>query len=207
VERQKVLLAGLLRGDSDAFWQIWRMHEQRIIEVCRRRMSGAQADIDDAMSRSMFVALEKMPEHAGSILNVEAWLTRLCCNVCIDIQRERSRASRRAVSVDADTGIEEILTANDSPEQHCLATELGTLIARAIEELPLPLRNASRMRFIDEASYAEIAEQLSITVVNARKRVQQSRSLLRQRLAPTTRRNGITQDPPRQSAVRPKVLR
>ncbi len=184
-ERQRVLLASLVRGDTTAFWQLWRMHEQRIVEVCRRRMSGAQADVDDAMSRSMFVALEKMPEHAASILNVEAWLTRLCCNVCIDIQRERSRSSRRAVSVDADTGIEDILTANDSPEAHCLATELGTLIARAIAELPPPLRDASRMRFIDEASYPDIAKKLSISVVNARKRVQQSRSILRERLTAT----------------------
>jgi RNA polymerase sigma factor (sigma-70 family) len=179
---EEALLAGLLAGDADAFWQLWRLHERHIIEVCRRRMNGAEGDVDDAVSRSMFVAMEKMPEYAASILNVEAWLTRLTCNVCIDIQRERSRAARGAVSVDADRGIEELLVSNDSPEEHCLASELGTLIARAINELRPPLREAARLRFVEEASYPAIAKELAITEVNARKRVQQSRTILRERL-------------------------
>ena len=165
-----------------AFWKLWRIHEPHLVEVCRRRMSGGPADVDDAMSRSMFVALDKMPEHAASIMNVEAWLTRLCCNVCIDIQRERTRASRGAVSVDLVNGIEKVLASDDSPERHCLASELGTLIARAIDDLRPPLRDVARLRFIDEASYDEIARMLSITNANARKRVQQSRSILRERL-------------------------
>lgn len=152
------------------------------MDVCRRRMSGAPADIDDAVSRSMFVALEKLPEHAASILNLEAWLTRLCCNVCIDIQRERTRATRGAVSVEDADGIEEVLAYYDSPEHHCLASEIGTLITDAMNDLRPSLRDAARLRFIDEASYDEIASKLSITVVNARKRVQQSRSILRERL-------------------------
>jgi RNA polymerase sigma factor (sigma-70 family) len=181
-KRERTLLADLVEGDSGAFWHLWRLHERRIIDVCRRRMSGAPADVDYAVSRSMFVALEKLPEHAASILNLEAWLTRLCCNVCIDIQRERSRASRGAVSVDATVGIEEILAYDDSPEHHCLASEIGALISDAMNDLRPSLRDAARLRFIDEASYDEIASKLSITVVNARKRVQQSRSILRARL-------------------------
>lgn len=181
-KRDGTLLANLIQGDSSAFWQLWRLHERRILDICRHRMNGAPADVDDAVSRSMFVAMEKMPEHAASIMNVEAWLTRLCCNVCIDIQRERTRASRGAVSVDAGTGIEEILASGDSPEERCFAGELDTLIVRAIEELRPPLRDAARLRFIEEASYPEIAKKLSITLVNARKRVQQSRTILRERL-------------------------
>lgn len=182
-EREKALLSSLVAGDSEAFWQLWRLHEPHILDVCRRRMSGAPADVDDAMSRSMFVAMEKLPEHAAAIVNVEAWLMRLTCNVCIDIQRERTRATRGAVSVDADSSIEELLpSADNSPEQRCLASELGTLIARAIAELRPPLREAARMRFVEEASYPAIAKTLSITVANARKRVQQSRAILRERL-------------------------
>ena len=182
-KREGALLASLIQGDSSAFWQLWHLHERRIIDVCRRRMNGEPAEVDDAVSRSMFVAMEKMPEHAAAIMNVEAWLTRLCCNVCVDIQRERSRAWRGAVSVEAGTGIEEILASKDSPEESCLANEIGTLIARTIDELRPPLKDAARLRFIEEASYQDIAKKLSITQVNARKRVQQSRSILRERIA------------------------
>lgn len=181
--REETLLASLIDGDSSAFWPLWRLHERHIIEVCRRRMNGQEADVDDAVSRSMFVAMEKIPEHAASILNLEAWLTRLCCNVCIDMQRERSRATRNAVSVDADDSVEELLASNGSPEDHCLASEIGALIARAINDLRPPLREAARLRFIEEAPYPTIAKKLSISMVNARKRVQQSRTILRDRLS------------------------
>jgi RNA polymerase sigma-70 factor (ECF subfamily) len=145
-------------------------------------MNGMHADVEDAVSRSMFAAHEKMPAYASSILNLEAWLTRLSCNVCIDIQRERQRASRGVISVDDGGGIEDTLAGRDSPEERCLASEIGTLIADAIGELPAPLRQAARMRFVEEASYPEMADRLAITVENARKRVQQSRSILRERL-------------------------
>ena len=52
----------------------------------------------------------------------------------------------------------------------------------AIGELPPVLRDAARMRFVEEASYSEMAEKLAITQENARKRVEQSRRLLRERL-------------------------
>jgi RNA polymerase sigma-70 factor (ECF subfamily) len=183
--REHPLLESLVRGDREAFWELWQMHEPHIADVCRRRMSSAPTDADDAMSRSMFVAFEKMPEYAASIINVEAWLTRLCCNVCTDVLRERCHASRGgAISVEAASG-EPALASNDSPEENCMSRELGRLIARAIDELRPSLRDAARLRFIDEASYPEIAKRLRITPANARKRVQQSRSILRQRLGIT----------------------
>jgi len=175
------LLAHVVEGDPSAFWQLWDMHERHIVDVCRRRMRSAQTEVDDAVNRSMFIAFEKMPEHAASIMNVEAWLTRLCSNVCVDILRERTQAMRGAVSVDAAGGIASLASA-DSPERRYLSIELGRLIARAIDDLRPSLRDAARLRFIDEASYPEIASALSITMANARKRVQQSRSILRERL-------------------------
>jgi RNA polymerase sigma factor (sigma-70 family) len=181
-EQERTLLDSLSEGNTAAFWQLWRRHERRIIDVCRRRMNGMHADVEDAVSRSMVAAHDKMPEYAASILNLEAWLTRLTCNVCIDIQRERQRASRGVISVDEGAGIEDTLAGRDSPEEHCLASEIGTLIAEAIGDLPPALREAARLRFVDEASYPEMANRLAITVENARKRVQQSRSILRERL-------------------------
>jgi RNA polymerase sigma factor (sigma-70 family) len=85
------------------------------------------------------------------------------------------------VSADT-TDVVESIAADDSPEERLLVTEIGTLIATAIGELPPPLRDAARLRFIDEVSYPEMAEALAITVENARKRVQQSRRMLRERL-------------------------
>src|SRR5438270_8150137 len=98
--RDRVLLDQLSRGNGSAFWDLWGNHRARVADVCRRQMSGVAADADDAMSRAMLQAQEKMPAYASSILNVDAWLTRLSCNICFDIHRERCRAMRGAVNVD-----------------------------------------------------------------------------------------------------------
>jgi RNA polymerase sigma factor (sigma-70 family) len=181
-EEERMLLESLGGGDAASFWPLWRRHEHRIIDVCRRRMKGVQADIEDAVSRSMVAAFERMPAYASSILNLEAWLTRLSCNVCIDIQRERVRISRNAVSASDGAGIAETVASDDSPEERCRAMEIGTLIAAAIGELPPMLRTAAQLRFVDEVSYAEMAQRLDITAENARKRVQQARRILKERL-------------------------
>jgi RNA polymerase sigma-70 factor (ECF subfamily) len=175
----RVLLEQLSRGNGSAFWVLWGKHQARVADVCRRQMSGVAADADDAMSRAMMQAQEKMPAYASSILNVDAWLARLSCNICFDIHRERCRDMRGTVNVDDEELADAALTAQESPESQCLASEISQRITDAIAELPAPLRDAARLRFVDEASYPEMAEKLSITVENARKRVQQSRSILR----------------------------
>ena len=63
-----------------------------------------------------------------------------------------------------------------------MASETFARIAAAIAELPPPLRDAARMRFFDEQSYEAMSARLSITCDNARKRVQQARAFLRDRL-------------------------
>ena len=179
----RTLLDELSRGNASAFWSLWEHHRARISDVCGRQMSGVPADADDAVSRAMMVAHEKLPEYASSIVNLEAWLTRLSCNICFDIHRERCRATRTTVSVDSDDADRgETLAAADSPLRNALTSELGKQIARAIDDLPPALRDAARLRFVDEESYPDMARKLSITEDNARKRVQQSRAMLRNRL-------------------------
>src|SRR5437773_1114233 len=104
------LLRSLSAGDESAFWTLWQQYQRHLYAVCLRQMSGDEAEADDAVSRSMMVARDRLPEHAQRIENLEAWLTRLTCNVCLDIHREsrssaswgsicRSRSWIRAVAV------------------------------------------------------------------------------------------------------------
>lgn len=196
---ERSLLERVSRGDSDAFWSLWMMHRPHLLAVCYRQMRCVGADADDAVSRSMLVAHAKLPEYAAEILDVEAWLTRLTCNVCHDIKKERCRGTRRSESLD-----EQVLARREaslpdarSPEEVVLVTQLAHNIHHAIEELPAPLRVVAELRFVQELDYETIAECLSITEANARKRVQQARQQLRPRLsqfAPIRAGRGLSAD-------------
>ena len=146
-------------------------------------MHGAHFDAADAVSRAMLVAQSKLPAYAAHIENVEAWLTRLTCNICLDMHRERQRAVQGRISLDETVMTEDpALSCAHSPEDDYLACEVRKIVAVAINELPDALRDAAHLRFVQETSYPVMARMLSITVENARKRVQQARAILRQRI-------------------------
>ena len=174
---ERALLRSLGGGDEAAFWALWEQYRRHLYAVCLRHMNGAHFDAADAVSRAMLVARSKLPSYAAHIENLEAWLTRLTCNVCLDIHRERRRATDGRVEVD-----EAVAVVEQSPEDDYLACEVRKIIFVAINELPAMLRDAAQLRFVQETPYQAMARTLSITVENARKRVQQARAILRQRI-------------------------
>lgn len=181
---ERSLLELVSQGDADAFWSLWMMYRPHLRAVCYRQMRHVWADADDAVSRSMLVAHAKLPEYAAQIIDVEAWLTRLTCNVCLDIKKERCRGSRKAELLD-----ERVLTRREaslpdplSPEDRVRIAQIREGLRVAIGELPPPLRSVAELRFVQELEYGVVAKRLCITEANARKRVQQARELLRPRL-------------------------
>lgn len=181
---ERTLLEKVSRGDSEAFWSLWMIHRPHLLRVCCRLMRWERFDADDAVSRSMLVAHAKLPEYAADIIDVEAWLTRLTSNVCLDIRKERGRGSLKSEVLD-----ERVLARREatlpeplSPEDVVLLGQIGNGIRDAIGQLPAPLRVVAELRFLHETAYDVIAERLDITEANARKRVQQAREQLRPRL-------------------------
>ena len=174
------LLEALGVGDADAFWHLWLRHRGHLYSVCLRRMNGISCEAADAMSRSMLVACSKLPRYATGIVNIQAWLTRLVLNVCSDIQREQHRMVGVG-TVDDLVQLEQETRqdAPPSPEDITVTHETYDSIVHAIAALPPRLRGVARLHFLAEASYERIAEELSITQENVRKRVQHARALLR----------------------------
>jgi RNA polymerase sigma-70 factor (ECF subfamily) len=181
---ERGLLEKVSQGDREAFWSLWIMHRPHLLAVCRRQMRRVHADADDAMSRSMLLAHAKLPVYAAQIIDIEAWLTRLTCNVCLDIKKERCRGSRKSESLDERvlSRREATLPAPLSPLDSVLHAQMGNGIRNEIEALPGALRIVAELRFVHELGYDVIAERVAITEANARKRVQQARELLRPRL-------------------------
>ena len=186
------LLRGVSRGDQSAFWQLWLMHHGHLYSICLRCMDGVAADAADAVSRSMLTAFARMPAHASGIVNLQAWLTRLARNVCIDMQRERLRTLCGAIAVDELLpGHQAPIDPRPTPEEQAAGNEVVCSIHRRIESLPHRVREVARMRFLQEKAYDTIARELSITEATARKRVQQARTRLRVDEVHKERRGGV----------------
>ena len=181
---ERRLLTTLGEGDRDAFWPLWEQYRDQMYGVCLRQMSGIHADAADAASRTMLLAWEKLPRSAREILNFKAWLTRLTCNVCFDMHRERRRRTRAvdAFSTVAKIGIHPAIRDVPSPEHEVMSAEACEEIREAIASLPAHLREAADLRFLQDQPYDVIATRGAISEANARKRVQQAREVLARRL-------------------------
>ncbi|WP_413172619.1 RNA polymerase sigma factor [Anabaena azotica] len=169
---------------SAFFWQLWQQNQDYLYRCCLKWMNGNSTDAEEALSRAMFKAWEKLQKYAGEITNFKAWLTRLTHNLCVDIHRERNRGAKRVENIEIYTAKEEQNPVYHFyiPESALESDEKKIVIRNAIFNLPIRLRETFILHFYHELSYQDIAEQQNISYQNVCKRVSQARAILRDEL-------------------------
>lgn len=163
------------------FETAWR---QNISVLYRRSLqwtNGRREDADDALGHAALVALEKMPQELQP-LEARRWLLRLVYTKCMDIHRHRRRSPCVARDAGAPSPEEEIEPMGPGHEAVLLAGELISVIRDRIQGLPPRLRRVAELHLLREMPYSEVADLLAITEANVRKRMQEARAVLREKL-------------------------
>lgn len=172
-------------GLVDRFWQQWTEYEDTLYWCCLRLMNSNRTDAEDALSRAMLKAWEKVQKFEGKITNFKAWLIKLTRNLCIDIIRERSRGATGVESIEwvGDTQDLGMASSVESPES-CLEREERSIeIRQAIADLPETLRDTFILHFYEELSHTEIAERQGISYSNVSRRIYVAKKKLKERLS------------------------
>lgn len=130
-------------------------------------------DASDIVQQSMMEARESMDQFRGdSELEFRCWIKKIVLNNLTDEIRRYTNTDSRNVNLEVP---EDYLKAsgghfdNDTPSWHMQRKEFDFRLAEAVSQLP------NRQRFVIEArhrrgcSYSDIARQLEITEVSARK--------------------------------------
>jgi RNA polymerase sigma-70 factor (ECF subfamily) len=163
------------------FETAWR---QNVSELFRRSLiwtSGRREDAEDALGQAALIALMKWP-HELQAGEARGWLLRLVYSKCMDIHRHRRRARYAAPAVDDSAPEVEIEASGPGLEATLLESELLAVVRDRIQALPPRLRQVAELHLLRDMPYAEIADLLVLTEVNARKRMQEARALLREHL-------------------------
>jgi len=166
------------------FWQQWEQYRDYLYHCCIKWIGGNPIDAEDALSRAMLKAWEKVQKFAGQISNFKGWLTSLTRNLCMDIYRERSREANRVEDIEGYASGEEsgLVESEDTPERTVENGEQRVVIRRAIDNLPPRLRETFILHFYQDLTYQEIAQQQEISYQNVCKRISQARKILRKEL-------------------------
>ncbi|MEG4840998.1 sigma-70 family RNA polymerase sigma factor [Microcoleus sp. B9-D4] len=180
---------------DSAFWKLWQDNQDYLYR-CSRKWMGNPTDAEDALSRAMLKAWEKLRDCTDDIKNFKAWLTKLTYNLCADIHQERNRGALGVDSLDtiAIGNQTELISQEETPVRAAMQRELKLFFRGAIDELPDRLRETFILHFESGLSYPDIAEQLAISYDNVRKRISQARAILRQRFNENFGEDGTDSD-------------
>lgn len=155
----EVLARRATGGDRDALEKLLRVTAPDVHALCHH--VAGQNDGPDAAQRALervVVNLERFDPERGSF---RTWALTVARNVCRD--RQRRRGLERATF--ADEGDELTARHDDhapSPERIVLARIDAEHLARALQDLPEPMRSAIVLFHVHGSSYEEIAATLDV---------------------------------------------
>ena len=143
-----------------------------------RWLTHDQAEAEDLVQETYAKALRGFRSFQQGT-NFRAWMYRILRNTFLT-SRTGLRAS--AVTVDIEDEQASVLADPDTPESIFLERSNQDLLQSAIEELPVPFREVLLLCEVEEMSYQEIAETLSIPIGTVMSRLARARGTLRKNL-------------------------
>jgi RNA polymerase sigma-70 factor (ECF subfamily) len=138
---------------------------------------------DDAMDITVttfakaFENLEKYrPDYAFS-----TWLFRIATNGSIDFIRKKKIATTSIDSMGYDGGEDKVFEIKSdvlNPEEHSIKKQQTEQLKEVIDKLPARYKTLIVLRYFDELSYEEIAEQLDLPLGTVKAQLFRGRDLL-----------------------------
>ena len=170
-----------LTGDADAFGELVRRWERRIFALAYG-MLGREEDARDATQETFIAAFRNLRGFRGEA-KVSSWLHRIAVNQCITRQRRAKVRSETALEdeVEKDAGSFAVPTAF-SPARTVERRQATQAVRRAVNSLPVELRQVIVMKEFEELTFKEIADALDLPLSTVKSRLYTALKQLQLRL-------------------------
>ncbi len=170
-------------GDIEAFSELARRHERVVYNLAYRFMrDGTQAE---DMAQETFLKAYRLLNGFRGDCSFSTWLYRVTCSVCLtELNRRRRRNEVELTPVYANASMTE-------PEEH---TDTPELIRRCVTRLPERYAAIVTMYYLEEISYEEIAETMSIPMGTLKTWMHRARHQLRKIVEKELKSHGPKRD-------------
>lgn len=166
-------------GDQKAYADLMHRYKDSIYFMALKMVNNKE-DAMDLTVETFAKAFEKLdkyqPEFAFS-----TWLFRVGTNNCIDFIRKKKLNTQSINGMVDDEGDERPLQIKSdtlNPEEASMKKEQTQTLKVLIDSLPSRYRNLIVLRYFDELSYEEIAEQLDLPLGTVKAQLFRARYLL-----------------------------
>jgi len=169
-------------GHKEAFDQLMRLHERRVLATALRLLNGNLADAQDA-AQTVFLRLHKHLPGIRAGENLAGWLFRVTANVCLD------ELKRKSSLVPLDDGVNTIAASHADPERQFSDAERRAALLEGLSLLPAKERAAVVLRDIEGIDTKEVARILGSSPATVRSQLCSARSKLRVFISRVRRRS------------------
>ncbi|MEZ4722896.1 MAG: sigma-70 family RNA polymerase sigma factor [Flavobacteriales bacterium] len=181
-KRDLELVEEALAGDQRAYTKLMAAYRENIYFMMLK-MVASKDDAEDLTIEAFGKAFKRLnqykPDYAFS-----TWLFKIASNNCIDFLRKKKKA--QTISIDEGFGGEEtdegggmdIESESLDPEQKLMRGQRIDEMHRIVEQLKPKYRNLVELRYFEELSYEEIADQLELPLGTVKAQLFRARELM-----------------------------
>jgi len=164
-----------LRGDQDAWEAIVRLYWRKVFNVAYKFVG--RHDLAEDLTQDVFLKLYKSLDTFDRRANFQTWLISVSRNLCIDHYRS-VRKERETVNRDVDAADLSPVSHDPPADTRLEQRDRVVLLRQALDRLAPALRTAVMLRDIQELTYQEIADQLSLPEGTVKSRINRGRTEL-----------------------------
>lgn len=180
IEQDEVALVDASRnGDQDAFARLVQVHQRRVFNLVYRMLQDYE-EANEITQEAFFAAWQGLPSFRGDAL-FSTWLYRIAYNCCLKQLelRKRDRAMQVAIQAEQVLAQESFDTYADAQLD---AQDCQELVRSQLSTLPAKYRIVLVLRHLQEMTYEEIAEILTMPIGTIKTHLFRARNLLKERL-------------------------
>jgi RNA polymerase sigma-70 factor (ECF subfamily) len=170
-----------LTGDPEAFGEIVTRWERRIFALAFG-MLGREEDARDATQETFLAAFRNLRGFRGEA-KVSSWLHRIAVNQCITRQRRAKVRSETALETEEEKNSASFAAPlHYSPARVVEGIERTGAVRRAVNSLPIELRQVVVMKEFEELTFQEISDALDLPLSTVKSRLYTALRQLQMRL-------------------------
>lgn len=177
MEDTAAIVQRILSGDSRAFEILIKEH-QRLVNHIVYRMVSRRGDRED-VCQDIFMKVYQNLAGFRSDAKLSTWIARIAYNRCIDYLG-RNRVP--VIDEEFDEAIADVTDESTTPEKKLLEADRSKMLQEEISNLPVQFRTIVTLYHLDELSYAEIGDVMSMPEGTVKNYLFRARRLLRERL-------------------------
>jgi len=183
-QEDRKLVADAKKGESYAFERLLKKYRKSVYYMLLKMVKNAD-DAEDLTQEAFAKAFNSI-EKFDSKFAFSTWLFRIATNNCIDfIRKKRVQTVSIDQPVEGDDGSSmrfDVKDENLDPNESMLKQQRKRYLRMAIDRLPEKYRVLVELRYFQELSYEEVANELQIPLGTVKAQLFRARELLNQEL-------------------------